>query len=293
MMNRFRLPMFITFAASGLFAQAIVYDSIPALPPPNVTSQGFQCCATSEFGDQITLSGTHRVGGFVTVLMSSWAKQSDWPTMPAGGYTHPITLNIYADAASAGAHAPLASVTQTFFVPWRSEPDATCPHGGTGWRSPVDHNCYTGNTFTIKFDLRTAGLGGAPLQLPDTLIFGVAYNTQSWGYHPLGTAGPYDFLNVALNDSAGPTVGTDVDPDAVFWKSDFGPLYPDSGAGGVGVFRHSDGWTPYVPAVQFTTFAFPVTKDDCKEGSWQNLVRPNFTPFKNQGACVTHVATGK
>jgi hypothetical protein len=35
----------------------------------------------------------------------------------------------------------------------------------------------------------------------------------------------------------------------------------------------------------------PVTKDDCKNGGWKNLTGANGQPFKNQGDCVSYVAT--
>jgi DNA-binding beta-propeller fold protein YncE len=37
----------------------------------------------------------------------------------------------------------------------------------------------------------------------------------------------------------------------------------------------------------------PNTKDDCKNGGWQQLGRGDGSPFKNQGACVSYVNTGK
>lgn len=39
-------------------------------------------------------------------------------------------------------------------------------------------------------------------------------------------------------------------------------------------------------------YRVPLTKDDCKNGGWQNLTRADGTPFKNQGACVSYVNTG-
>ena len=36
----------------------------------------------------------------------------------------------------------------------------------------------------------------------------------------------------------------------------------------------------------------PTSKDQCKNGGWQNYVDNNGTPFKNQGDCVSFVATG-
>jgi hypothetical protein len=36
----------------------------------------------------------------------------------------------------------------------------------------------------------------------------------------------------------------------------------------------------------------PIATDDCKNGGWQNLTDRNGRSFKNQGDCVSYVATG-
>ena len=134
-------------AAPALAQGTVVYDSIPSPTPPNVPSAGFQCCATAEIGDEVRLEvDTPRRTGYATVLMSSWSLHSDYPDLPAAGYTHPITLNIYPDAASAAARTPAKTVTQTFEIPWRPAPDPTCA-GGTAWRA-ADDLCYNGFAFT-------------------------------------------------------------------------------------------------------------------------------------------------
>jgi hypothetical protein len=66
-------------------APATVYNGIPSPTPPNVPSQAFQAQQTAEFGDAITLAGTARKGVSATVLMSNWAKHSDYPGMSAAG----------------------------------------------------------------------------------------------------------------------------------------------------------------------------------------------------------------
>ena len=265
----------------------VVYDGIPSPVPPNVVSLGFQCCATSEFGDEIKLDPfTPRRTGYATVVMSNWAKHSEYPTMAAVGYTQPITLNLYVDAATAAAHTPVKTVTQSFVIPWRSEADLTCP-GGTAWRA-ADNGCYNGFAFEITFDLRALNY-----DLPEQFIFGIAFNTNTWGYAPLHAAGPYESLNVGLNSTPPVAVGTDVNTDAVYWNTAFAGFYADGGAGGVGSFRLDSAWAPYTPAIQFRTFAVPVTSSDCKNGAWQNLVRADFTPFRNQGACVSYGQTGR
>jgi hypothetical protein len=39
--------------------------------------------------------------------------------------------------------------------------------------------------------------------------------------------------------------------------------------------------------------AVPLSKDDCKGDRWRELVRSDGSSFKNQGACVSYVNTGK
>lgn len=268
-----------------------VFNNIPAVVPPNVPSQGFQCCQGREIGDEIQLEAyTPRQAGFATVLMSSWSLHSNYPTMPAAGYTHPITLNIYTDATSAFSHSPVKTVTQNFVIPWRPVADPTCA-GGTAWRA-ADGNCYNGLAFTIVFDLK-----GLNYDLPDQFIYGVAFNTNTWGYEPIGLPGPYESLNVGTANVNGvalsPSVGVDVNPDVVYWNTLYGPFYTDGGSAGIGVLRPDTGWASYPIAVRFTTFGTPKDKNDCKNGAWQNLVRSDFTPFKNQGDCVSYVNTGK
>lgn len=281
---------------AGSFAQAngtVVYSNLPTPMPGNVPSQGYQCCNVSEFGDLIQLEAdTPRRAGFATVLMSSWSLHSNYPTMSSAGYTHPITLSIYASDADARAHVPLATVTEVKNIPWRPEADPTCP-GGTAWRA-TSGQCFNGIAFTLTFDLRALNL-----TLPSSFIFGVAFNTNTWGYDPLGVPGPYESLNVGTANVGGvgvpPSVGTDVASDTVYVNYQNASFYADGGADGVGVFRRDTSleWEGYAPAVEFTTFAIPAATSECKNGAWQNLVRRDFTPFKNQGACVSYVNTGK
>ena len=55
--------------------------------------------------------------------------------------------------------------------------------------------------------------------LPDSFAYGIAYNTNTWGYAPIGQPGPYESLNVGvIGDgstlaSTQPSIGTDPNPD--------------------------------------------------------------------------------
>jgi len=268
----------------------VIYNSTPTPVPPNVPSLGYQATSTAEFGDHIVFGGVDRRADAVTLTMSDWALHSDYPSMPAAGFNHPITLNLYAvdhTGPQPALGALLSSATRTFVIPWRPEADPTCP-GGTAWRAP-DTACYNGLAFNITFVLRSLNL-----TLPNEVIFGVAYNTQTWGYAPLLLAGPYNSLNVGLNPAAGtPSVGTNPDPDDTFYNTSFAGFYTDGGAGGVGIFRRDTGWAGLIPAARFTAFTVASSVNACKTGGWQTLRRADGSAFKNQGDCVSYTNTGR
>lgn len=278
------VAMLAVAGASHASAQGTtVFNNLPDVLPGNVLSLGFQCCGTSEFGDEIILeAGTPRRAGVATVLMSSWSLRAYYPLLPNDGYAMPITLNIYADAESARAHAPVKSLTQTFTIPWRPAADPSC--AGGAWKSSADGVCYNGVAFNIAFDLRALNY-----DLPSHFIYGVEYDTTLWGYHPRGVPGPYDSLNVGFTTVASPTVGDDADADVVFWNTVYPAWYSDGGAAGSGTFRADTNWTGFAIGAKFTTFAVPATGAECKNGGWQSLVRADFTRFQNQGQCVSYV----
>jgi len=279
----------VALGATQALAQGTpVYDNIPSPLPPNVPSLGFQATQTAEFGDNVFLGGTHRRAFSAAITMSDWAKHSTYPTMSAAGFTHPITLNIYTVDHS-GPNPALGSligtVTQNFLIPWRPESDPLCT--GDRWRAS-NNLCYSGIAFKITFDLRSLAL-----TLPNDLIYGVAYNTNTWGYNPIGQPGPYESLNVGLATAMPPTVGIDVETDALFWNTSTPSNYTDGGAGGVGIFRRDTGWTPYSPAVQINAYTVASTAAGCKNNGWQSLSRADGSTFKNQGDCIQYVNTGK
>ena len=277
-------------ALAGVWTAQVVFDSTPTPLPPNVPSLGFQATQTLEFGDLVQLAGTtQREVTHVTVTMSDWAKHSDYPSMSAAGWTHPITLNLYhvdRTGADPAVGALIKSVTTTFTIPWRPEADPADAYGR--WLAS-DGEHYNGLAFNIKFDL--SGLG---VVLPDEVIYGVAYNTNTWGYNPINLPGPYESLNVGLLD-ASPSTGTDVESDAVFWNTMTAFWYADGGAGGTGTFRRDTAWSPYTPAVLFEAgdvrVGPPRTKDECKNDGWRRFNYPRT--FSSQGDAIQFVNTGK
>ena len=239
-----------------------VFNSIPDPLPGNLPSQPYQAQQAAEFGDHIQLAGTARNLSSVTVTMSSWARHSEYPSLSEVGFAHPLTLNIYNVDKSGTVPALgslIASVTQEFVMQWRPEGDPTCPDTGYGagfaWRA-VNGTCYNGFAFNIVFDLSEEGI-----VLPDEIIYGIASNTETWGYDPIGTSGPYNSLNFAVNNTSAPSTGIDVEPDAVFFNTETAAWYADGGASGVGIFRRDTGWTGYVPAVRFDVEEAVVTPE--------------------------------
>jgi hypothetical protein len=242
---------------------AIVYDAIPNPPPGNVASHGFEATSTSEFGDYVHLAGTNRILRTVTVTMSDWALNSDYPAMPSAGWTHPITLNIY--KAVPGTPNTLGSLlgtmTQTFTIPWRPADDrVNCP-GDSAWFS--GGVCYHGYAFNITFDMSSLNV-----ILPNDIIVGVAYNTADYGAAPIHTPGPYNSLNVGILKGQTASVGGDDNADNVFWNT----TYTGYTAG----FKEDTGWAPNGTVnIQITAAATP--SDVYVNSTWGSIL-PGLDP---------------
>ena len=89
--------------------------------------------------------------------------------------------------------------------------------------------------------------------LPNSIVYGIVYNTSNYGPNPLGVTGPYDSLNVAVStDGSGSTTNnvTAGTTGSIWLNSPWSGAYADGGA--TGTFRADTGsWSPYQPAVQF------------------------------------------
>lgn len=237
-----RKVLFTSFATL-LFAVAAVthsahagvpiYDSTPAPLPPNIPSVGYQATQTAEFGDLIQFGGTGRTLTQITLVMSDWALASTYGSS-SPTWNHPITLTLYNVDNSGANPAPgtiIATQTNTYAIPWRPEADPTCPPPSTAWKAP-NGNCYNGYAFTITFDFTGT-------TVPEQIIYGVAYNTNTWGYAPIGVSGPYESLNFGLAQVP-PTTGSNPFPDTAYVASGAAP-----------VFARDTGWTPYSGAIRF------------------------------------------
>lgn len=227
----------------------VIYDSIPSPQPGSSPSVGYQATQTDELGDYVQFGGTERTLTTVDVLLNSWAcQQGGWNTHDCAnpdsnntGYDHPVTVTIYSVDTSGPTPvvgSPIATVTQTVHVPWRPASDPSCSGGG------YLPDCNNGYNFVATFDFTSQHI-----ILPEEVVYGVSFNTQSYGASPIGSSGPYNSLNFSVPDVT-PSTGTDVDPDALFWNTHTANNYTDHGAGGTGTFREDTNWSGKVPAVR-------------------------------------------
>jgi hypothetical protein len=226
----------------------VVYDSIPAQLPGNLASWSFEATQTSQFGDQVTLAGSARTLTSVTVTMSSWGCESgNWyndncATTPGNTFSVPITFNVYnvgVDGTSVGTQ--LATVTQSFNIPYRPSASSKCTGAQLGEWYDGKQGCFNGLANNITFT------GFSSVLLPNTVIFGVAFNTSDYGAVPqrpqpcndpiLSPQGcGYDSLNVALSQHVGP--GSRPYTNSDYLSSTYGGEYCDNGNGGTGSFRY-------------------------------------------------------
>ena len=280
--------------AQAVPASVTVYDATPSPLPPNIASVGFEARSTSEFGDYVHLAGTARVLNTLTVTMSDWAVFSDYATDSryagnAATWSHPVTVNVYSNHLGANGvpDTLLATKTANVTIPWRPATDPTCATA-TAWRAG-DGTCYNGIAFNAVFNLSSLSV-----TLPNDVIVGIAYNTADYGLAPIHAAGPYNSLNVGVPTNQTTTVGTDDNADNVFQNTSFAGFYADGGAAGVGIFRQDTNWSPNgTVSIKITAsapaLASPTSKDQCLKSGWATFNDPSF---KNQGDCVSFVATG-
>ena len=240
----------VAVAGSAMASAVTIYDSISGAGGVGVLdgsylSLGFQATQTAEFGDRISFGGSARTLATATFTMVNWARYEDYNVggqyygsgqWAGNGFNHSFTLNLY-EAGTGGSRGNLiTSVTETKFISYRP----------TGWS-------FNGYAQNISFDLSSLNVA-----LPESIVWGLAYNTQTWGSSPTGVNGPYNSLNMGLNDYAngGISVGS-TDLDTVFWKTATAAWYSDGGAAGVNVFRQDSGWAGYNPMASFTAVPAP------------------------------------
>jgi hypothetical protein len=314
----------------------VIYDSTVQPNPGNLPSQSYEATATTEFGNQITFGGAARVLDNVTVQLSSWGCESgNWSTYttapcvttPGATFTEPITFSIYnvGQASAAGPSTvggPVASVTQTFSIPYRPSADTNyatdCAAEAASENPPVSVSAFAGTWYDSDLNkcfngyLTPITFNFGHVVLPNSVIYGIAYNTSDNGSPPYGDATAchsspggcgYDSLNVALSqEPTAPSVGGDAYPGTTYLNVDQQDYavnsYCDGGAAGINTLRidepanyptgngttsgcwsvgsnKSSPW--YVPAVQFN--AVPSTHAIITSANTANVVAGTFFSF--------------
>lgn len=202
----------IAVAASNVGAQEVIYDRVPAPLAPNYASIGFQATSTKEFGDYITFAAGSRTLQSATVTMSNFALYSTYSgdALYSGNssfFTVPLTMNLYSVGAGNAVGSIIATRTINANIAWRPEASPNC---GTAWLAQ-NGSCYNGFAQNVTFDF-------SGTVVPDNIIFGITYNTESYGIAPTGMSGPYNSLNVAVTELAA-TVGGDGGPAGANYRN--------------------------------------------------------------------------
>jgi hypothetical protein len=240
--------LLLVLAPIALADGVVLYNTIPSTLPVNLPSAGYEASSISELGNLIQFAGGTSTYSLTsaTIVMSDWAPQSDWAaeingtTITSAGFYIPLTLNLYAVGSNNSVGALLDSVSIDAFIPWRPAATAGCGNNYLG----SDGLCHGGSLSSVTFDL-------AGLNVPDTIIYGLAYNTEHYGSVPTGVPGPYVSLNFALSSDA-PSVGSNPLPGDAYVNSLNSADYGAADAGNLGTFGQGTGWSPYSGAIEFS-----------------------------------------
>lgn len=244
----------------------VVYDAIPSPLSGLDMAVGFERTLTDEWGDLVRLSEAGILGQ-VTVGLSSFACGNDdtraateaCVSIPGTTFSHPVTVSLYEVDRSGADPAVgdlIATRTTVFELPFRPSwdevncslpPVLNAPFGGR-WYDEELGACVNGLAVEVVFDFVGDGV-----ELPEELIFGVAFDTETSGESPLGVPGPYNALMVGAAGTSGtppPSVGTNVEGDYTFLDSELDFYYCDGGAAGLDTFRRDGCWTTTTPMVR-------------------------------------------
>ncbi|MDB4638441.1 DUF5011 domain-containing protein [bacterium] len=176
----------------------ILFQRIPEIDQPSYPSYGLNGKPDIGLGDLVDLETDNQRLESVDVAMVNFAQAATWPQLAeenSEGYLYPLTLTIY--RVLGDDLFLVTEKTQDVLIPWRP---ATLDDGG--------EYPYGGRAFRARFNFTEEKF------LAGNLALVISYNTSEGGPAPLGVAGPYDSLNVALNDDT-PLVGSDDNPSRV------------------------------------------------------------------------------
>lgn len=253
-------------AVSGSISATSSYDTTP--PTPYVTGP-----SSIVPGGALTSGPLHAVVPAAPGFSSS--RTVNPLVIPPGGGTQSLTVQFTADDASDSyggmgliiEGADLASDTWTF------NSSSDLPHTSVVQSAPGAiavgvHPLVVGTTYTLTFtghvaNNTTEGLASKPR---------VGFLAE-----PGQAAGdPVVASSYTINDSQ-------LDVSAAFVMDQAYELHP------VAIWSFG---VNYLSGAVSAPVSVPVTRAECKDGGWRRLVDDQGRPFKNQGDCVSYVATG-
>ena len=146
----------------------------------------------------------------VTLVMSDWALASTYgsiePDVGPSDHAHAVQRRQF--RREPGTGTVIATQTNTYAIPWRPEADPTCPNP-TSWRASND-NCYNGYAFQI--------VSTSPAPRYPSRSSTASRTTRTWGYAPIGHAGPVRIAEFRPGASAADDRGNPF-PDTVYWNT--------------------------------------------------------------------------
>lgn len=241
---------FILLSFCGCFmSQTIVYDNFPTPIPVDVNANAIDIGGNpiTQMGNYILLTsvnnGTVNVSSVSTIL-SSRTFRSEFPaynsttnaTINALGWYWNITVLIYSANSTNQSYPVFNSLlyTQTVnqFIPWEPENNGSCT--GHNWYS--NGTCLPGISFVVTWTFPAA------VTMPSNIIVGYSWNTQTGGFNPTGTNGPWITLYLGLASTV-PSIGTNILTGTEFMNSTSPGNYNSPGV--LGVYRVDYGWSPY------------------------------------------------
>ncbi|MDA8958854.1 DUF5011 domain-containing protein [Akkermansiaceae bacterium] len=176
----------------------VLFQRIPEIDQPSYPNYGLNGNVDTGLGDLVDLQIDNQRLESVDVVMVNKAQAASWPQLAeenSEGYFHPLTLTIY--RVLGDDLFLVTEKTQDVLIPWRP---ATLDDGG--------EYPFSGRAFRARFNFTEEKF------LAGNLALVISYNTNQGGPEPIGVAGPYDSLSVALNDDT-PLVGSDDNPSRV------------------------------------------------------------------------------
>lgn len=245
-------------------ATETIFNYIPSPVPGNVLSYSYESWGVTEAGDQVEFStnGPQLLDNAKVVLSvwacengTAWAAENAVPCVTTPGSTFPVQIRLRLYDVNDDMSVVWGAV-QTFQIPYRPSTNPECPatENGQGW----GEDCFLGRSHVITFDLTGA-------IVPDEFVYGVSWNTASFGYDPIGNGAECQavqyagcdssLLNLGVEGDAPPAVGIDLLPNGIWQYAAFPSSYCDGGEGGINVFREDNGcWDGLNPLVQFNRF---------------------------------------